>query len=79
MLRVDRSLLLKPVTQTPISPTARQSTPDSSTTVVLPLTEIPDSVERPSTQAARENEIEIETPPPVTKKVSWLKYEADPR
>ena len=67
VLRVDRSLLLRPVepamqsTQNP-----RQSTPESSSTLIAPPTEIPDSVERPPTQR---NDIELETPPPIKKKV----------
>ena len=70
MVRVDRSLLLRPVEATTQSrQAARQSTPESSSTLIAPVTEIPDSCERPATQR---NEMEIETPTPIKKKVTLL-------
>src|SRR5271170_1484962 len=67
-MKVDRGLLLKPVeisSQTSSSLTIRQTTP----VLIGQPTEIPDSVERPMSEIAGNTEIEMETPPPITKKV----------
>jgi hypothetical protein len=70
VLHMDRSMLIKPVEPTTQSmQTPRRSAPESSATLIAPPTEIPDSVERPPTQR---DEMEIETPPPIKKKVVLL-------
>ena len=60
VLRVDRSLLVKP---TQSSHTARHTTPGSSPTLIV---EIPDSVE----QHTKGNDMETENPPPIQKKAT---------
>lgn len=74
VLRVDRSLLLRPVeaSQRSNTSTARHTTPDSSNTMVAPPIEIPDSVERPSTHSILGDEMDTDIPPPITKKVLFL-------
>jgi hypothetical protein len=73
VIMVDRTLLFKPAEVTPQSEPSqpeRQSTPESSTTLRNPITEVPDSVERPPTQPPQLAEI-LETPqkPVIIKKV----------
>ena len=77
ILHMDRSLLVRSVEDTSQSAqAARQSTPESSSTLISPPTEIPDSVER---YASQRNEIDIETPPPIKKKVIFLDYHTNIR
>ena len=69
-MQVDRTLLLKPIDATTLTstpPTARQSTPESST-VVPPVTEVPDSADRRATRI----QLDDETPAPVPKKVQSI-------
>ena len=72
VITINRASLFKPVEailQPQSSQTARKTTPEPSPTIQMTVTELPDSVDRPTTQLSSKEV--LETPPkPVIKKVS---------
>jgi len=75
VITVNRASLFNPVeaiSQPQSSQTARQTTPELSPTIEMTVTEVPDSLERPSTQPLPTKESLETLSKPVIKKVFHL-------